>query len=302
MHDHTKLKSGLVIPLIITSLMMLFELVGGLLSNSLALVSDAGHMFTDALALGASLFALFLVQRPATKKHTYGYLRAEILVALFNGTMLILVSTFIFYEAYKRLFAPVEIKASLMLVVAIAGLIANLIGMRLLEHSVNENLNIRSAFWHMLGDTLSSIGVIIGGLIVLFTGWRQIDAIISFLIGIIILRGAVGVITESANILLESVPKDIDLELLISEVKKIGGVNDFHDIHLWTIGSKSYALSGHLSVHDQLITQCDNIREQVEKLLSEKFSIQHTTLQLECKSCNCSNSCTLDENSKEVHS
>jgi cobalt-zinc-cadmium efflux system protein len=275
----------LVIPLLLTALMTLVEFFGGILSGSLSLIGDAGHMLTDTLALGLSFLALRLSQKPADAKRTYGFHRTEILVALLNGVTLIFISGYIFYEAYKRFLSPPQIKAPLMLGVATIGLAVNIIGILVLKGSSKTNLNIRGAFMHVLGDALSSIGVIVAGIIIFFTKFYLIDPIVAILIGGIILRGAINLITESSNILLEAVPKHLRVETISEELTKIQGIKNMHDLHLWTISSGIYALSGHLVIEDQMVSKSDQILKEANRILQEKFGITHTTLQLECLVC-----------------
>ncbi len=285
----------LVIPLLLTALMTLVEFLGGILSGSLSLIGDAGHMLTDTLALALSFFALKLSRRPADARRTYGFHRTEILVALLNGVTLIFISGYIFYEAYRRFLAPPQIKAPLMLGVATLGLVVNIIGILILKGSSRGNLNIRGAFLHILGDALSSIGVIVAGIIIFFTKFYLIDPIVAILIGGIILRGAIGLITESSNILLEAVPKHLNAETIAGEIKKIKGVKDVHDLHLWTISSGIYALSGHLVIEDQMVSKSDQMLKEANRILQEKFGITHTTLQLECLACSKFPVCNLGE-------
>jgi len=275
----------LKITLVLVLVIMVAEVIGGLLSNSLALLSDAGHMLTDALALGLSLFAMNLARRPATATRTYGYHRAEIMAALVNGTVLVLVSVFIFYEAYQRFNTLPAVKSPLMLAVAVIGLVANLISMFLLKRGSQKSINIKAAFWHIIGDTLSSVGVIIAGVIIFFTGWYIADPILAVVIGIVILWGAVRIVRESVDILLESVPPHVEIEKVSAAVKAVPGVADLHDIHIWTITSGIYALSAHLSIADQTVSQSCDIVTKVNQVLAENFNITHTTLQLECESC-----------------
>jgi len=217
MHNHHSEASHLVekgsqrlkIVLVIIVVIMVAEVIGGILSNSLALLGDAGHMLVDALALGMSLFAIRIARRPATATKTYGYYRVEIMAALANGIALALVAAYIFYEAYHRFLDPPTVQTTLMLVVATIGLIANLIGIQLLRGVSHGSLNIKAAFWHILGDTLSSVGVIVAGIIISITGWGVVDPIIAVFIGSIILWGAVRLVRESVDILLEAVPKHI---------------------------------------------------------------------------------------------
>ena len=275
----------LLVALSITGLMTIVELAGGLISNSLALIGDAGHMFTDTLALGLSLFALNLAKRPASQTKTYGYYRAEILAALINGAILVLVSAYIFYEAYHRFVEPPEVRGGLMLIVAAIGLAANVVGISILRSASRGNLNVKGAFLHMWSDTLSSIGVIAAGIIILLTGRTIADPIISIIIGLLILRGAGGLVWESVNILLEAVPKHLDVGQINNAVRKIKGVKDVHDVHLWAITSGMYAMSCHLLIEDQMVSNCTQIVEEVNQTLSQKFDISHSTVQLECEEC-----------------
>ena len=285
-HEHNNLTSRpLKIALIIVIIIMLVEVAGGILSNSLALLSDAGHMLVDALALGLSLFAMSIASRPATLTKTFGYHRAEILAALANGSTLIVISLYIFYEAYQRFLEPPTVEAPLMLLVATIGLIANTAVILLLRKGVHRSLNIKAAFWHVVGDTVSSLGVIIAGIIITFTGWSIADPIIAVIIGVIILWGAWRLVLESATILLEAVPKNIQLDKVIATIKTVPGVEDMHDIHLWAITSGIYALSAHLLIGDQMVSRSVEIVNIVNQELAGNFSITHTTLQLECRKC-----------------
>jgi cobalt-zinc-cadmium efflux system protein len=289
-HHHEEHSNGisirpLKITLVLVLVIMVAEIIGGFLSNSLALLSDAGHMLTDALALGLSWFAMNLARRPATSTRTYGYHRAEIMAALINGTVLVVVSVFIFYEAYRRFSEVPEVKGPLMLTVAVIGLIANLIGMALLRRGSRGSINIRAAFWHVIGDMLSSVGVIIAGIIIYITGWYIADPIVAVSVGIVILLGAVRIVKESVNILLESVPEHIEMEKVTAAVKAVPDVTDVHDVHIWTITSGIYALSAHLSIADQTVSQSCDILTRVNKVLAQDFNITHTTLQIECKEC-----------------
>ena len=275
----------LKITLVIVLVVMVAEVIGGILSNSLALIGDAGHMLTDALALGLSLFAFALARRPATSTRTYGYHRAEIMAALANGALLILVSAYIFYEAYQRFFESTVIETPLMLVTAGIGLAANLIGIFILRKSSHGSLNIKAAFWHIIGDTLSSVGVIIAGVIILLTDWYIVDPILAVIIGCVILWGAFRIVREAADILLESVPGHIRVVEVTDAIQKIAGVKDLHDVHIWTITSGIYALSAHLNIEDQMISESNVIVAGVHELLARDYNITHTTLQLECDSC-----------------
>jgi cobalt-zinc-cadmium efflux system protein len=290
-HDHAHFEPGkslskpLLIVLIITATFAIVELIGGLISNSLALLSDAGHMFTDIMALTLSLAAAIVSQRAATAKQTFGYLRLEILVALANGVALIFISILIMYEAVGRLSNPTSINSQLMLLVAIAGLAANIAGVFVLRERSKENLNVRGAFLHMLGDMLSSVGVIVAALLIFLFNWTIADPIISIAISLIILYGAAKLCQQSAYILLEFTPSHIDLSEVRTSLMRVPGVEDVHDIHAWTISSGVYALSAHLRVSDQPVSACSCIVKACEHLLESKYQIKHSTLQLEYHEC-----------------
>lgn len=299
MSSFRRLKFTLAIVLTI----MVAEVIGGILSGSLALLGDAGHMLVDALAIGLSLFAMSVARRPATATKTFGYHRVEILAALVNGTVLVLVAVYIFYEAYQRFLEPPEIKTPLMLAVATIGLLANLGGVILLNKASHRSLNIKAAFWHIMGDTISSVGVIIAGIVILFTGWYMADTVVAVFIGLIILWGAGRVVSEAANILLEAVPRHIDMAKVIDAIRNVPGVNEVHDTHIWTITSNIYALSAHLVIDDQMVSKSVQIVRSVRWELSQRFNISHTTLQLECGSCPTKLVCEIDHhNSTTGHS
>lgn len=275
----------LKIALAIVVIVMVAEFIGGIVSGSLALLGDAGHMLVDTLALGLALFAITIARRPATPTKTYGYYRVEIMAALANGTVLVIVSIYIFYEAYQRFLNPPLVQTPLMLLVAIIGLVANFIGILLLRRGSHGNLNIKAAFWHIIGDTISSVGVIIAGVIILVTGWYIADPIVAIFIGSIILWGGVRIVRESADILLEAVPRHIHVDKVIETIRNIPGVENVHDIHIWTITSGMNALSAHLVIDDQTVSRSAEIVKAVNEDLGRYFNIRHTTLQLECEAC-----------------
>ena len=287
-HEHySDIGNGpLIATLSITAGIMVVEIVGGLLSNSLALVGDAGHMLTDALALGLSLFANNLARRPSTLTRTFGYHRVEIMAALANGTVLILVSIAVFYEAYRRFGQPPEVHAPLMLGVAVVGLIGNVVSVMLLRRGSHGSLNIKGAFLHVMADAISSVGVIIAGIIITIDPKLGIaDPIVATVIGLIILWGAIRLVRDSVDILMEAVPRSIPIETVVKEIKGIPGVEEIHDIHVWTITSGINALSAHLLIRDQMVSRSAEVRDAVNHVLNERFDITHTTLQLECSKC-----------------
>ena len=294
-HTHQPIKSNsrissssqrkLLIVLSFTAVVMIAEIIGGLLANSLALLSDAGHMLTDILALGLSVVAMRFAQKPPTASKTFGFYRLEILAAFFNGLLLLFVSFYIFYEAYHRLLHPEEIKGLFMLVVATIGLLANGVGIVILRKSAHKSLNVKSAFFHLVGDTVSSGGVIVGGLLILYTGWYLVDPIISIFIGMLILRGAYALVMESVDILLEATPKDVNVEKMLDDLRKIEGIKEIHHLHLWTITSGIYSMSVHVLIEDLLTSKSAQILNEIDKLLRDKYNIEHTTVQFESESC-----------------
>jgi cobalt-zinc-cadmium efflux system protein len=296
MHQHAHSNTTgrpLWITLVVVLVVMVAEVVGGLLSNSLALLGDAGHMLTDALALGLSLFAIAMARRPATARHTFGYHRTEIMAALANGVILVLVSISIFYEAYHRFFDRPTINSPVMLTVAAIGLVANVVGLLVLQRSSKGSLNIRAAFWHIIGDTLSSVGVVIAGIIIMSTGATIVDPILACVIGVVILWGAFRIVKEAGDVLLEAVPAGIRLGEVEAAVREIAGVEDLHDVHIWTITSGIYALSAHVRVDDLMVSASNEIVVSVNELLEHRFNITHATLQLECDACANGAVCTL---------
>jgi cobalt-zinc-cadmium efflux system protein len=289
-HAHNRepsstLANPLLIAMAITATFTVVELIGGFLSGSLALMSDAGHMFTDTVALALSLVAIRIAYRPPTEEQTYGFLRAEILAALANGAVLIVITILILYEAVLRIIKPPTIEAPLMLAVAIAGLAANAVGAFVLHDKSRTSLNIRGAFLHMMSDLLSSVAVIVAALLILFFKLRLADPVLSILIGAIILWGAWKLVTQSTHILLESVPASIRLEDVRESIKTLVGVVEVHDLHVWTLSSGLYALSAHIVVEDRLLSACSTVVAACEEMLARKFSISHTTFQLECETC-----------------
>jgi cobalt-zinc-cadmium efflux system protein len=283
--SYSSTQSSMLIVLSITALVMIAEIIGGLLANSLALLSDAGHMLTDILALSLSIIAMRFAQKPPTTSKTFGFYRLEILAAFFNGILLLFISFYIFYEAYQRLVHPEEIKGLFMLVVAAIGLLANGVGIVILRKSALRNLNVKSAFFHIVGDTISSGGVIVGGLVILSTGWYIIDSLLGILIGLLILRGAYSLVKESVDIFLEATPKDLDVEKMLSDLHKIEGVKNIHHLHLWTITSGIYAMSAHVLIKDLLVSRSAQILRQIETLLKNKYNMEHMTIQFESESC-----------------
>ena len=258
---------------------MFAEAFGGWFANSLALLADAGHMLTDVAALSLSLAAIWFAARPATAQKTFGYYRLEILAAFVNGIALVLISLWIMYEAYERWSAPPAVKGFELTVVAVGGLIVNIICARLLHGGHAESLNVRGAYLHVLGDLLGSVAAIIAGALILAFGWLWADAASSFLISLIIIFGSWNLIKESVNVLLEGTPSHINLTAVEEEIRRTANVRDVHDLHVWTITSGMEALSVHV-VHDQSAAPAA-LLNAVKNRLHDKFGIDHLTIQLE---------------------
>jgi len=298
--DNTSIKR-LGWSLAVTVFILVGEVIGGFLSHSLALLSDAGHVLTDAFALGLSLVALLIMKRPSDYKATYGYQRIGLVAALINGISLVVIAIFIFIEAYKRFHTTPEINSSVMLSIAVAGLIGNLIMAWILGHK-HHDLNMKSAWLHVLGDTVSSAGVIIAGLIIKFTGWVLADTIASGIVGCMIIIGGSRVIKEALWILLDLSPMGFHAEDLAKSIAGIPAVRNVHDVHVWSIGHGIPAFSGHVQVNDQKISEGDAIRKEIEHMLSDQ-GIKHAVIQMECADC-CNNDiyCNVDtENSHLTH-
>jgi cobalt-zinc-cadmium efflux system protein len=269
----------------LTGGMMLAEFAGGWWSNSLALISDAGHMFTDVGSLLVSLWALKLAQTPPDTRRTFGWQRAEILAALFNGVTLLLLCSYIAYEAIPRFLHPEPIQSKVMMVVALAGLLVNVAGFLLLRKHSEENLNIRGALLHVLGDLLSSVAVLGGGLLIWLWGWTWLDPVLSLLIAVIILHGAYRVTREALGILLEFAPAGVKAAEVESELLAQPGVAGVHHLHVWSVSSSLRALSAHVVVDDQLVSATRPLLENLQHHWSERFGIGHATLQFEHAAC-----------------
>lgn len=281
-HHHNANKKALLFSFILIFSFMIVEVIGGFLTNSLALLSDAGHMLSDAAALGLSLAAFKIGERGASTSKTYGYKRFEILAAWINGVALIIISLYIFWEAYHRFFQPPEVGSG-MLIVAGIGLVVNLVvAWILMKGDTSENLNLRSAFLHVLGDLLGSVGAIVAGLLILAFGWNIADPIASVLVALLVLVSGVRVTKDSFHILMEGKPAAISLDAITEELKLIDGVKDVHDIHIWSITSDFHSFSCHMMVEDHV--NRDVILQKASRLLSESYGLKHSTIQLEGES------------------
>ena len=288
-HDHGPLDRGItrgfIIAIGLTAITLIAELIGGFWTNSLALLADAAHVFMDLFALVLSLAAIHLARFPASDTRTYGWHRAEIFASLINGATLLLIAFGILGEVWGRLIHPEAVKSKEMFIIATIGLVMNLVAAGRLHGHSRDDLNVRSAFLHVLGDAIASVGVIIGGIIMLYTGWFIIDALISLGIALIISWGAIRILREAGHILLEGVPPQININELVARMEAITGVSNVHHLHVWSICSHITALSAHIDIKPDYRLHQGEIIGNLEELLDHEFHITHTTLQGECSKC-----------------
>jgi cobalt-zinc-cadmium efflux system protein len=294
MHAHSQQRTSKVLrlSLLATLIYIVLLLLAGARAHSLALLSEAGHNLSDFLALLLSWFAVYMQTLPPSATKTYGYQRAGVLAAFVNSLALVAVSFFIFWEAARRLYAPAQVEPRLMIGVAAAGVVMNGVIAALLWAS-SRDVNIRSAFLHMLGDTLSTAAVIVGGFGIMLTGRTWIDPALSMAIGALILWSSLGIIRESLNILLEGTPRGMELERISATIAAIQGVNGVHDLHVWSLGSESHALSCHISIQDIPPSESEHILRQVQDCLRQNFKITHTTIQFEHVVCDVRHGCVV---------
>lgn len=276
-------EKSLWIALALTGSFLLAEVAAGIVFNSLALLSDAAHMFTDAAALAIALAAVRVARRPADAKRTYGYYRFEILAAAFNALLLFGVAGYILYEGWQRLREPAQVQSSGMLAVAVLGLIVNLISMRMLQRGKDESLNVKGAYLEVWSDMLGSIGVIGAALVIRFTGWVWVDAVVAVAIGLWVLPRTWLLLKESLNVLLEGVPDGIDMGALMASVQAVPGVTGLHDLHVWALTSGKVSMTAHIVYAPEIGP--DELLKTLKLLLADRFSIFHTTLQLEIVAC-----------------
>jgi cobalt-zinc-cadmium efflux system protein len=283
-HDHRHGRSAdswrrLTLVLLLTAIYMVLEVVGGWWTGSLALLADAGHMFTDTAALILALTAVWFSSRPATSKKTFGYYRLEIIAALVNGVALVVIALLIFYGAYERWWAPPFVRSGPMIIVATGGLVVNLLSAWILHAREEIDLNLRGAWLHVMGDALGSVAAILAGACMMFFGWYAADPLFSALISVLIIWGSIRLIRDSTNVLLEGTPAHINLAAVEDAILKTSGVNDVHDLHVWTITSGREALSAHV-IHAESISQPDLLKELRIKL-HDRFGVDHLTIQME---------------------
>ncbi len=276
----------LVTAILLTTVTLVAEIGGGIWSNSLALLSDAGHVFLDLFALILSLGAIKLAGRSTSESHSYGLHRAEVLASLVNGLTVLVMAAGIIYEGIGRLISPEEVRTTPMLIIAVLGLVANLLAARGLHGHSHDDLNVRSAFLHVLGDAAASVGVIAGALLMRFTGWYQVDPIISMAIGLLIMTGAGRLLREATHILMEGVPRGLSVEQVAASIRNINGVLDVHHLNLWAVCSHIFALSAHVEIDPAYDGQRGQLLHRIEHELHHAHHITHTTIQFDCSTCN----------------
>ena len=292
MHNHSHLgeianqtTKRLMLSLTLTAAFVLVEVIASVFGNSLALLTDAAHNFTDVIALGLSWYALKIAAKPANAGKTFGYHRVGILVALVNSTTLILIAVGIFYEAYHRFITPPEVDSVILISVGTLAFLINAVTAWLVKDGSDHDLNLRSAFLHLMGDVMSTLGAVIAGVFIYFTKWNWLDPFVSVLIGLFILWNAWSILRQSIHILLESTPENIDIKEMVEKLHTIDGVRSVHDLHVWSINENLRMLSAHIVTDDISMRECSLIQQDINELLIHGYNIQHATLQIECEGC-----------------
>ena len=275
----------LLITVILNILITVAEVIGGIISGSLALISDALHNFSDAISVIISYIAIKLKLKDNSYKHTFGFKRAEILAAVINSSVLVAISIYLFYEAILRFQNPEPIKGNLMIIVALIGLIANIVGTILLKRDAATSMNIKSSYLHLLTDAISSAAVILGGFAILFWNFHWVDPVLTILIALYITQESFKILSDAVHILMEGAPPDISINEIQSVVEGLEDVEDIHHVHIWTVGENDIHLEAHINVPDMTISKSNILGDKIEKLLKSKFDINHITLQFECNQC-----------------
>ena len=278
-------QARLVTALLLTFGFVIIEASAGLLSNSLALISDAAHNLTDVIALGLSWYTVRLTSQPANSQKTYGYHRAGILAALVNSTTLVLIALGVFYEAYRRLLSPPVVNSQVLVSVGVAALAVNLVTALMVRRGSAGDLNVRSVFVHLMGDVATTIAAVAGGIIIYFTRANWLDPFISVLIGLVIIYSGWGIVQETVEILLESTPRDIDMPALVAELMRVEGVLGVHDLHVWSLTRNLRTMSAHILTEDIPISRGSEIQRRVNEVVGQRYRIAHATLQLESVGC-----------------
>jgi cobalt-zinc-cadmium efflux system protein len=288
-HTHSHLRetsqkttARLSLSLFLTLAFVIIEAGAGIFANSLALLTDAAHNLTDVIALGLTWFAVRITTQPANAQKTYGYHRAGILVALLNSTTLVLISIGIFYEAYHRFLNPPQVQSGILIGVGLIAVVINLVTALLVHRGSEHDLNLRSAFVHLMGDVLSTVGAVIAGVIIYFTKANWLDPLVSVLIGFLILYNAWGILKDAIDILLEGTPRDVDVQSLVRDIAQVDGVLGVHDIHVWSLTQSLRTMSAHILTDDLHISAGAGIQHKINEILNHRYNISHATLQLEC--------------------
>lgn len=288
-HSHNPIepnKKNLLISVVLNASITAAEFIGGILSNSLALISDAVHNLSDTMAIIISYVAMRIGKKDSTSKNTFGFKRVEILAALFNAVVLIAISIYLFYEAYERFLNPQPIKGKTMFIVASIGLLGNLISVLLLHKDSSHNLNVKAAYLHLLGDTLSSVGVIIGSILIYFWNVHWVDPLLTIIIGLVIIRGTWSILRETIEILMQASPAGLDLKKIKSKLEDHSKVQNIHHVHAWRLSDDIVHFQCHADVNKNLpIKQIDEIRVDLENILHTQFNISHITIQMEYDTC-----------------
>lgn len=284
-HTHEVNKNNLIIAILLNFSITAGEIIGGIISGSLSLLSDALHNFSDSISIVISYLALKVSKRENNERLTFGYKRVEILSALFNAVILLAVSAFLFKEAFIKLRSPEPINSSLMIIVATIGLIANFVSVLILREDSHKSLNVRSAYIHLLSDTLSSIGVVVGGFLIHFYKFYYIDPILTFIIGVYIIRETLAIISETVEILMQAVPKGIDLKKIKEEIESLDEVKDLHHVHIWRLNDTNIHFEGHINLKENLTaTEIVPLYSRIEEILKD-YGITHSTIQIEYECC-----------------
>jgi cobalt-zinc-cadmium efflux system protein len=282
----TRITGKFKIAIALTAVTLVAEVAGGLWTNSLALLSDAAHVFMDLFALVLSLAAVKLASQPTSERHTFGFHRSEVFASFINGLTVFLMGAGILYEAWGRFAVPQEVKSGPMLLIAVIGLVMNLLAAKTLHSHSHDDLNVKSAFLHVVGDAAASVGVIIGGIVMYYTGWYLLDALLSAAIGLLILTGAGRLLRDATHILMEGAPRGLDLTEVAAVIRAVEGVRDLHHLNVWSVCSHITALSVHVEVATGYEDGRGGLLHEIEHALEHRFHITHTTIQLECSDCN----------------
>lgn len=291
-HDHTHFSADgrstfrrLMVTMLLNLVITVAEVIGGILSGSLALISDALHNFSDAVSVIISYAALKLRSRDHSHRHTFGLKRAEIFAAVINSGVLVAVSIFLFYEAVVRLLAPPEVSGGLMTVVAAIGLVANVAGTYLLHRDAQTSINIRSSYLHLLSDAVSSVGVMAGGFAIYYWGIYWVDPLLTIIIGVYIVRASFQILSQAVHILMEGAPPEVSLQEVQRAVEALPEIQDIHHVHMWLVGEKDVHFEAHVNIRDMMTSESDRLRNQVQEILARQFGIFHATIQFECNQC-----------------